>query len=181
MALVGTIEGVMAFFLLVALIYGPWQWICTDIARQAMFKERDKLFDMARVGDLDFTSSEYREIRDGVNSMIRFAHSLTWVRMIVFARFSDRPRDQKIPIYAAINRIKDKSKQEIVRSSIARIELAAIYMLLLKSPMLVLLGIVTVIPAAIALTAWVFAKDFLSKVAQEVGILIQSEAASLGR
>ena len=45
------LAGLTGFLLL---FYGPWQSVCTDVARQLMFEQRDKIFDMARGGMINF-------------------------------------------------------------------------------------------------------------------------------
>jgi hypothetical protein len=39
------IEAIVSFAILVIVIYGPWQAVCTDIARQEMFSYRDDISD----------------------------------------------------------------------------------------------------------------------------------------
>jgi len=63
------------------LFYGPWQGACTDVMRQLLFEKRDQLFDIARRGTLSFESKEYHEIRNSINSAIRFSHELTLPRL----------------------------------------------------------------------------------------------------
>lgn len=78
-AIVGV--GTLGLFLLV--FYGPWQAVCTDIARQLVFEKRDAIFDMAASGRLSFESEDYRRIRICLEGMIRFAHEATVPRMLV--------------------------------------------------------------------------------------------------
>lgn len=68
---------------LVCLFYGPWQSICTDLTRQVIFERRDRLFDLALAGRLDFDSDGYRAARHTLNGMLRFAHELTWPDMVI--------------------------------------------------------------------------------------------------
>lgn len=64
------------------LFYGPWQDLCADYARQYVFEQRDALFDMAASGRLDFSSREYRDTRQSMEAVIRFAHDLTLPRLV---------------------------------------------------------------------------------------------------
>lgn len=75
------VAGILTFIALGLVIYGPWQRVCTDVARQRLFAKRDAIFDLALQGKLDFRSSEYRAIRKTLNDMIRYAHVLTWPRL----------------------------------------------------------------------------------------------------
>ena len=75
------IVGFMSWF------YGPWQDTCADYARQIIFEERDKLFDMAADGELDFGSQEYKTIRSSLNAAIRFSHEMTIARLLFAALY----------------------------------------------------------------------------------------------
>jgi hypothetical protein len=95
------------------LFYGPWQAVCTDVARQLIFERRDALFDLARAGKLDFASPEYKAIRRMMEGMIRFAHELTWVRLCFVHRVSVR---HELPLMSAIDSIKDPATKEKVEA-----------------------------------------------------------------
>lgn len=77
--------------------YGPWQETCIDYARQIIFEERDKIFDLASAGSLRFDSRQYKHIRASLNAAIRYAHELTLARMI-FTKFYKKtfPIDESI-------------------------------------------------------------------------------------
>lgn len=66
-------------------LYGPWQTHWEDWGRQRLFEVRDRIFDLASEGRMDFRDRRYVTIRNSLNQMIRFAHELTWVRLIYFA------------------------------------------------------------------------------------------------
>lgn len=70
---------------LLGFFYGPWQRIVVDIVRQQLFEIRDKAFDKASSGELDFDSRQYIAFRDVMNSMIRNAHSSTIWRHVAYA------------------------------------------------------------------------------------------------
>jgi len=78
-------DALISFLALVSILlvfYGPWQGVCADYARQVVFEKRDKLFDYAREGRIDFNSQEYKAIRSGLETSIRFAHDITFIRFI---------------------------------------------------------------------------------------------------
>ncbi|MGI4941665.1 MAG: hypothetical protein ACRYHQ_14080 [Janthinobacterium lividum] len=170
------IEGLVSASALLALAYGPWQWVCTDVARQRMFKARDELFDMAAAGYLDFESSEYQTIRSEINNMIRFAHGLTWVRLLMFSRLARRRGPGPVPVYAAMNRIGNKATKDRVKAVISDVETAAVSLVLMKSPFLVVFGVVTVLPMLIVAISYIYSRDILSSIVSDLGNLIQSEA-----
>jgi hypothetical protein len=81
-------NALISFLALVGILlvfYGPWQDVCADYARQVVFEKRDKLFDYAREGRIDFNSPEYKSIRSGLETSIRFAHDITLIRFIYLA------------------------------------------------------------------------------------------------
>src|ERR1700751_1769972 len=85
---------------LIVILYGPWQAICTDIARQIVFEKRDAIFDLAQHGKLSFSSREYGVIRSSLQANIRFAHELTLPRFLVTAAVllarGNRPEDNDL-------------------------------------------------------------------------------------
>ncbi len=96
MQLISSVTFLIALGIFVAVFYGPWQTLCVDWARQRMFEARDKLFNVACEGDIDFASSEYREVRLTIERMIRFCHHLSWPRLLLMQvaprdAFADRP------------------------------------------------------------------------------------------
>jgi len=122
-----------AFFFV---LYGPWQWACTDAARQSLFHTRDKLFDIAREGRLDFASPEYRTIRDSFDRQIRFAHSLSLVRLVMFARTSRPPVAKGNAARLALDQISDEYTQAEVKGLLDKLDKTLIIMLIAKSPLL---------------------------------------------
>jgi hypothetical protein len=77
---------VVVISLLMVLVYGPWQALCTARARQAMFERRDAIFDIAAGGRLDFDSESYRVLRKSLEGQIRYAHILTIPRFFFLSR-----------------------------------------------------------------------------------------------
>lgn len=180
--MVGThaIQATVAFGLLACLLYGPWQWICTDLARQRMFSRRDALFDMALRGEIAFSSPEYQVLRDTINSMIRFSHELTWLRLLLFARLVRANGHDLAPVYLAIQQIGDQNTSAKVRALIADTESAALAMMIGKSPLLLVLAVVTVLPAVMLAIAYFSSRQFTASWTTTLGGMIQREAAFLG-
>jgi hypothetical protein len=98
----------------VCFFYGPWQAVCTDVARQLIFERRAALFDLARSGQLDFASPEYKAIRRSMEGMIRYAHELTWPHLWFIAR--GKPAEEKSAGRVAIASIGDEITREKVKS-----------------------------------------------------------------
>lgn len=78
------IEGVIAALVLIFLFYGAWQSFIVEISRQRLFEIRDSIFDQMVAGDFSPSDESYKEIRNTFNSLIRFCHNTTLLRMIVF-------------------------------------------------------------------------------------------------
>lgn len=53
-----------------------------DRFRQKVFCLRDELFDYARAGNISFTHPAYRLLRQSANGFIRYAHRLTFYRVV---------------------------------------------------------------------------------------------------
>jgi hypothetical protein len=65
------------------LFYISTRSLLLDILRQRLFEIRDDLFDFAADGGIEFTNPVYCELRVDINNMIRFAHKLSFARMIL--------------------------------------------------------------------------------------------------
>jgi len=70
---------------------GRWRGYKTDKFRQDLFNLRAELFDYARQGGVRFDNRSYVRLRLLLNSMIRFAHEVSFIRLavaVVWERFS---------------------------------------------------------------------------------------------
>lgn len=72
---------------LIALFYGPVQWLLESITRHHLFVMRDDLFDQALKGEVSFDSNDYVTARRQLNSLIRFTHLTNWQNMLLLTRF----------------------------------------------------------------------------------------------
>jgi hypothetical protein len=161
---------------LLAILYGPWQAICTDIARQIVFEKRDAIFDLAQSGKLSFNSREYGTIRSSLQASIRFAHELTLPRFLVmaavlFARGS-RPEDNDLS--RAIKEIADVTTRGQVEGLVRQAHRTLITMMFVKSPvMLLLLLPLLLIVALIILPRF---RDVVHAMERHAGGFVQLEA-----
>jgi len=110
------LDPLISFAMLVVFIawfYGPWQDTCADYARQIIFEERDKLFDLASDGRISFKSGNYKSIRSSLNTAIRFAHELTILRLLFLLSFQklSNIKDGSEDIEKHIRGIGDQSTQ----------------------------------------------------------------------
>lgn len=131
-----SILGLISLSLLLALLYGPWQHVCTDFARQIIFEKRDAIFDLAAAGKMDFNSESYKNIRLSLERLIRFAHVLTFPRFFFLRKFSpmvsmSTPRRIEVAIAA----IEDLETRKLVTEYKLDCDRALLLMMLLKSPL----------------------------------------------
>lgn len=64
-------------------LFACWREYKNDAFRQRLFALRDDLFDYAHSGKISFDDPAYRTLRNLTNVFIRFAHRLTFTRVIV--------------------------------------------------------------------------------------------------
>jgi hypothetical protein len=144
--------GLGSFAALLVILYGPWQEICTDVARQIVFEKRDAIFDLAHSGKLSFKSREYGIIRSSLQASIRFAHELTLPRFLVMAaglrRRRSHPEDNELS--RAIREISDPVTRDRVEALVKEAYRALFLMMVAKSPVMLLLFIVA-LPGLIVL------------------------------
>jgi hypothetical protein len=127
------IVSLVALIAFAVLFYGPWQETCSDFARQLIFEQRNRLFDLAMAERMDFKSEEYRRIRRRLNGMIRFAHRLTWPRLVVLSLEGDEEHAAELTIADLIKPIEDPSTAAEVNDILHRSLMALIAMMALKS------------------------------------------------
>ena len=121
------ILGLTGFF---AILYGPWQDLLVDIARQKIFEIRDSIFDIAfESSSFSFSSSEYKTVRDSLNRLIRFAHLAKWP-LIILPSDSDKPSVAR----KAIENIKDEKIRRRVDSLYSEALSATLWLIILRSP-----------------------------------------------
>jgi hypothetical protein len=72
---------------LVATYFWAVKPLQVDILRQRLFAIRDDLFDFAADEGIGFDHPAYRGLRDEINSFIRFAHKITFSRLVLTELF----------------------------------------------------------------------------------------------
>jgi hypothetical protein len=132
------------------IFYGPWQWICTDFARQIIFEERDAIFDMAARGEIDFRSREYQDIRDSLNYLIRFCHDLTLPNLLYFkfTAASNEKKEDHSTVFVTIKSISDVKLRQKFEAHVFKAYICVIAMIAAKSlifPIAIMLAIFAII------------------------------------
>jgi hypothetical protein len=133
--------GLLALIGIGIVVYGPWQRLWSDFARQVLFEVRDEIFDLAAQNRLSFDSYEYRTLRDSLEKTIRYAHDLTLPRFIyhIFVhRLISRPRSSNLK--TAVNAIADADVRELVRRRVTYALTVAMAVVFVKSLLFMILG-----------------------------------------
>jgi hypothetical protein len=136
---IATLMALLCFF------YGPWQRASEDLARQFLFEQRARLFLLACEGKLSFDSPSYKNARLMLNAYLRFAHDLSWPRLLYLVWMDSQDAPGFGPeLDASIRQIETpetrKLVEEILRHSVAGL----IFMMMMKS-------IIFAIPATLAM------------------------------
>lgn len=77
------IESIFSIALITVLVLWLYNDYCVDHFRQEMYKLRDGFFDEAATGRLNFDMKAYGMLRSTMNGMIRFAHRLSLLHVLV--------------------------------------------------------------------------------------------------
>jgi hypothetical protein len=111
------------------------RWLATDWARDTMFSARDELFDVGAAGKIAFGDPSYLAVRDGINAAIRYAHSVSLLRV---ALHKTQVRDQRIrnETRLAAERILDPDARAVALRSVDRVSSALLWLVFWKSPFL---------------------------------------------
>jgi hypothetical protein len=181
--MIGTesLAGLIAFGLLCGVYLGPWQWAWADHARQAVFDERDAIFDMAYAQDLTFGSDAYETVRASLNALIRFAHRATLPRLL-FHQISGRPtRAEMSRIRTVIAEIDDQNTRERVLEHVQRAEAVLVGSMFARSLLTAILFLLLlwIRSAWITLSGGSKAESFRDTI-ERVGIAVRAEAEAVG-
>ena len=179
---------VVLLVIFIVWFYGPWQESCADYARQVVFEQRDRLFDMAAGGKLSFKSHDYKNTRNKLNAAIRFAHRMTLGRILFFVlceKFglisvpdvdsATRQNQHATEINAEISDIMTKSFKAIVVSMAAR-SLIFILLFIVMSPIILLSAYLYYLVAGITEATRVCAEAILEPMVRALKIEASFEA-----
>jgi len=140
--------------ILVGILWYRWRTYRVDAARQQLFALRDELFDYARQGEISFDHFAYTFLRLRINGMIRFAHRVSFARLLIslaFFRFSGRPEFIDKQHQAWIESLQDVpgSIRKKLRRVDAEMSVLLLQHMVLRSPLMcVLFGSFVFIAAA---------------------------------
>ena len=104
-----------------------WREYKTDKLRQDIFNLRAELFEYARTSAISFDDPLYRRLRMRLDSMIRFAHQISFVRLAVTVLWEKvHPLMPDVPIFT------DELRANQPLSAEARAKLASIHQRMMK-------------------------------------------------
>ncbi|MEO5338081.1 MAG: hypothetical protein H7841_14485 [Magnetospirillum sp. WYHS-4] len=144
----------VAALLLLLLHLKAWQPLCNYWARQRLFEVRGRLFDMAATGQLSFDDPAYRELREGINVLIRFAHHITWPRIAWCSILLPSSRKSPVLFEPALINLNTTSSNPNTRLEVRRMiwkaEKTVVFLVLLRSPSLWLLVVLGMLAQLVA-------------------------------
>jgi len=161
------VQSCICLFLLVVVLLKFWAEARLDSFRQQMFALRDELFDFAADGNIGFDEPAYRLLRQSMNGNIRYAHQLTFFRacmtmaevaLTIHSPRSDWSGDWK----RALEKLSDKQTREKMEAFHGRSMQLVIERLVLGSPLLLALVLLTV-PLIALRVGWLNVKTMLSR------------------
>lgn len=147
--LVGILESLSALLVFAILVFWLIPNYRLDLFRQETFCVRDELFDYARAGNISFSHPAYRLLRQSANGFIRYAHRLTFYRVImtviIWRAVGHTPELVWTKQWEkALTSLDDRVKADMVRYH-ERLFMLVTKRLVLGSPLLIALLIVTAI------------------------------------
>lgn len=88
------IFSILSILGLLYLIFWRYKTYRIDVFRQDIFELRDKLFDYAQSGNIDYNHPSYGTLRSLMNGFIRFGHQISFCQLITISiimknKFSD--------------------------------------------------------------------------------------------
>jgi hypothetical protein len=161
---------------LACILYGPWQTLCTDVARQMLFELRDELFDLGARGELPFQGNQYKTIRTSIEQNIRYAHTLSiWRFIAIFAHTLRSGNIQKSSRTLAIESLDNVDLRKKLSAMNDRIRTVNLLMMVAKSPLMIILLALAAVIGAIC-SAFGVALDHCRLFFNKAGETIQVEA-----
>lgn len=145
-----SIARIIEFFLLASAFWFGWTFLYkdfrTDAFRQDLFKLRDELFDYAAEGKIQFDHPAYGILRIQINGAIRFAHQLSFVRLLLnFILISRVDRKLSVQKYTeriekAFSCIESSEVSEKMRSIQGKFYFLIAKQLMLLNPLLLIIS-----------------------------------------
>ncbi len=137
------LELLLAVALIILFFYSKWQLICIDITRQQLFRIRDDIFLYADDGRIDFNDKNYIEIRNRLNSSIKYCHKIklsTLFSIILLQKnkqISDEFNQQEL-LTDIVKNIEDTDLRHDLEKQALEVTFFLSALVILRSPILLL-------------------------------------------
>ena len=132
-------EALVCAAFLVWFFVRPWQDLWVAVSRQHIFELRDRLFDIAADGRIEFSDPLYMRVREYLNGCIRFAHKITFGSFLAGVISLDTATPRRHSLWNDIDRLAEGALkgelQDIMRKSL----LVLLGHMVIRSPLLWLL------------------------------------------
>lgn len=129
-----------------AIIYGPFQSAIVALLRQRVFEQRDRLFDLAVAGKVDFSSPEYIHMRDEINNILAFSCEATVPRILCHAftkRNHSNPKNEIKQTTSFLESLPQDTRN-IMGDIFNKVGLDATLFMLARSPMVWVLFVIAI-------------------------------------
>lgn len=144
---IAALQGLFWLSALLLVVYWPWQKFCTDHLRDTITEQRDRIFDLALAGHIQFGSEAYERTRSSMGALIGLAHCLTLPRMIVnFGGLAIRePARGRPPLERITSGIESAHARDVVTDAWHKVGHAVFLAIIARSPLLIpLLAVIVV-------------------------------------
>lgn len=160
-------------------LYGPWQSLIMSIARGHLFALRDDVFDMATRGEMDFGSPLYLLVRQRININIRFLHTLSWSRMLIF-HVTIRPKNEQRKLELELCKVQDSNVRLVIERKLNNVTRLVMATMFFRSPLLMLATVIFLpIIGVVTLYNWNLIDPTVGRFARGLQAELSLESSSL--
>lgn len=116
-----------------------WPKTVVASARQHLFELRDRLFNLALDGRIEFSSPIYRELREHLNRSLRFTHKLTFLTFVIASKRSTESVQEEASLPKQIDQLEDVALRNELQTIYNRMAFVLLEQMLKRSPFFVVL------------------------------------------
>ncbi len=169
---VAIFESAASMALILVLALKLWPSFQLDKFRQAMFVIRDELFDFAVMGGISFDHPSYKLLRQSMNGFIRYAHQLTFFRLVCTLLRWKVLREQPALTWAArwqtsLDGISDEATKAKLQAFHVRAVSLVVRRLITGSPVL-MFALLIMVSAVMLRTHWGSLKQVMGAAAEKM-------------
>lgn len=142
-ALIQLLELLTGIALLVLFFRYPWQNILVDMTRQRLFEIRDDIFLYAADGRIEYDSDIYNELRERLNSTIRYCHKAKFSTVFAALAVQDdkaKSQKQEKSLLEIVSDIEDADLRNDLEEKVIEATVFLATLMVLRSPLLLFLS-----------------------------------------